>query len=53
MATQKNDSQKEVQISFRTSPENRKLARIEAAKSNMTLNEWIKQLVESNLPEPS
>lgn len=51
MATQK--SQKEVQISFRTTPENRRLARIEAAKSNMTLNEWIKHLVESKLVEAS
>jgi predicted HicB family RNase H-like nuclease len=47
------ESQKEVQISFRTTPENRRLARIEAAKSNMTLNEWIKHLVESKLPQAS
>ena len=47
------ESQKEVQVSFRTTPENRRLARIEAAKSNMTLNEWIKHLVESNLPQAS
>lgn len=40
---------KEVQISFRTLPENKRLARIEAAKLNMSLNEWIKHLVESNL----
>lgn len=51
MATQ--ESQKEVQISFRTTPENRRLARIEAAKNNMTLNEWIKQMVESKLVEAS
>lgn len=51
MATQ--ESQKEVQISFRTTPENRRLARIEAAKSNMTLNEWIKHMVESKLDEDS
>ncbi|EYT17785.1 toxin-antitoxin system HicB family antitoxin [Acinetobacter sp. 1000160] len=48
MVTQ--ESQKEIQISFRTSPENRRLARIEAAKCNMSLNEWIKFLVESKLP---
>ena len=47
------ESQKEVQISFRTSPENRRLARIEAAKCNMSLNEWIKHLVESKLVETS
>lgn len=47
MATQ--ESQKEVQISFRTTPENRRLARIEAAKLNMSLNEWIKSLVEAEL----
>jgi predicted HicB family RNase H-like nuclease len=46
------ESQKEVQISFRTTPENRRLARIEAAKCNMSLNEWIKNLVETEL-EPS
>ena len=51
MATQ--ESQKEVQISFRTSPENRRLARIEAAKCNMSLNEWIKYLVESKLVDGS
>lgn len=51
MATQ--EYQKEVQISFRTTPENRRLARIEAAKNNMTLNEWIKQMVESKLVEAS
>jgi len=51
MATQ--ESQKEVQISFRTTPENRRLARIEAAKNNMTLNEWIKHMVESKLVEAS
>jgi predicted HicB family RNase H-like nuclease len=47
MATK--ESQKEIQISFRTTPENRRLARIEAAKCNMSLNEWIKSLVESKL----
>lgn len=47
------ESQKEVQISFRTSPENRRLARIEAAKCNMSLNEWIKYLVESKLVDGS
>lgn len=47
MATK--ESQKEVQISFRTTPENRRLARIEAAKLNMSLNEWIKSLVEAEL----
>ncbi|MBJ8418759.1 hypothetical protein [Acinetobacter courvalinii] len=51
MATQ--ESQKEVQISFRTTSENRRLARIEAAKCNMSLNEWIKSLVESKLPNTS
>ncbi|WP_445114995.1 hypothetical protein [Acinetobacter sp. WZC-1] len=45
--------QKEVQISFRTSIENKHLARIEAAKQNMSLNEWIKALVESKLPNTS
>lgn len=40
---------KEVQVSFRTTPENKRLARIEAAKNNMSLNEWIKHLVESQL----
>ena len=47
------ESQKEVQISFRTSPENRRLARIEAAKCNMSLNEWIKHLVETELETSS
>jgi len=42
---------KEVQVSFRTSPENKRLARIEAAKNNMSLNEWIKFLVEAQLPQ--
>jgi len=51
MATQ--EPQKELQISFRTTPENRRLARIEAAKNNMTLNEWIKNLVESKLNQTS
>lgn len=51
MATQ--ELQKELQISFRTTPENRRLARIEAAKNNMTLNEWIKNLVESKLNQTS
>ncbi len=46
-------SQKEVQVSFRTSPENKHLARIEAAKNNMSLNEWIKSLVESQLQQTS
>lgn len=46
-------SQKEVQVSFRTSPEKKHLARIEAAKNNMSLNEWIKVLVESALPQSS
>ena len=40
---------KEVQVSFRTSPENKRLARIEAAKNNMSLNEWIKSLVEEKI----
>jgi predicted HicB family RNase H-like nuclease len=40
MATQ--ESQKEVQISFRTTPETKRLARVEAAKQDMSLNEWIK-----------
>jgi predicted HicB family RNase H-like nuclease len=44
---------KEVQISFRTTPENRRLARIEAAKLNMSLNEWIKSLVEAELDTSS
>lgn len=47
------ESQKEVQISFRTTPENRRLARIEAAKCNMSLNEWIKNLVETELETSS
>lgn len=51
MATQQ--SQKEVQISFRTSPETKRLARIEAAKQDMSLNEWIKYLVESKLVDGS
>ncbi|MEN8319783.1 hypothetical protein [Acinetobacter junii] len=51
MATK--ESQKEIQISFRTTPENRRLARIEAAKCNMSLNEWIKSLVEAKLPKTS
>ena len=51
MATQ--ESQKEVQISFRTTPEKRRLARIEAAKVNMSLNEWIKSLVEAELDKSS
>lgn len=49
MATQ--ESQKEVQISFRASLETKRLARIEAAKQDMSLNEWIKYLVESKLVE--
>jgi predicted HicB family RNase H-like nuclease len=51
MATQ--ESQKEVQISFRASLETKRLARIEAAKQDMSLNEWIKYLVESKLVETS
>lgn len=51
MATQ--ESQKEVQISFRTTPETKRLARVEAAKQDMSLNEWIKHLVESKLVEDS
>ena len=51
MATQ--ESQKEVQISFRTTPEIKRLARVEAAKQDMSLNEWIKHLVESKLVENS
>ena len=51
MATQ--ESQKEVQVSFRTTPEIKRLARIEAAKEDKTLNEWIKHLVEKNLSEVS
>lgn len=51
MATQ--ESQKEVQISFRTTPEIKRLARVEAAKQDMSLNEWIKHLVESKLVEDS
>lgn len=47
------ESIKEVQVSFRTTPENKHLARIEAAKNNMSLNEWIKHLVESKLPKTS
>lgn len=47
------ESQKEVQISFRTTPEIKRLARIEAAKEDKTLNEWIKQLVEKNLSKAS
>ncbi|AMW79770.1 hypothetical protein AMD27_13260 [Acinetobacter sp. TGL-Y2] len=42
------DPIKEVQISFRTTPEIKRLARIEAAKQDMSLNEWIKHLVEAN-----
>lgn len=48
-----NESQKEVQVSFRTTPEIKRLARIEAAKEDKTLNEWIKHLVEKNLSEAS
>ncbi|WP_143222559.1 toxin-antitoxin system HicB family antitoxin [Acinetobacter sp. ANC 4648] len=51
MATQ--ESRKEVQVSFRTTPEIKRLARIEAAKEDKTLNEWIKHLVEKNLSEAS
>ncbi|WP_143223018.1 toxin-antitoxin system HicB family antitoxin [Acinetobacter sp. ANC 4169] len=51
MATQ--ESQKEVQISFRTTLEIKRLARVEAAKQDMSLNEWIKHLVESKLVEAS
>lgn len=51
MATQ--ESQKEVQISFRTTSEIKRLARVEAAKQDMSLNEWIKHLVESKLVEAS
>ncbi|WP_218696242.1 toxin-antitoxin system HicB family antitoxin [Acinetobacter harbinensis] len=51
MATQQ--SQKEVQISFRASLETKRLARIEAAKQDMSLNEWIKYLVESKLVDGS
>lgn len=51
MATQ--ESQKEVQVSFRTTPEIKRLARIEAAKEDKTLNEWIKHLVEKNLSQTS
>jgi len=51
MATQ--ESQKEVQISFRTTPETKRIARVEAAKQDMSLNEWIKHLVESKLVEDS
>lgn len=51
MATQ--ESQKEVQVSFRTTPEIKRFARIEAAKVDKTLNEWIKHLVEKNLSEAS
>ena len=47
------ESQKEVQISFRTTPEIKRLARVEAAKQDMSLNEWIKHLVESKLVEAS
>lgn len=47
------ESQKEVQVSFRTTPEIKRLARIEAAKEDKTLNEWIKHLVEKNLSEAS
>ncbi len=46
------ESIKEVQISFRTAPETKRLARIEAAKNNMSLNEWIKHLVEQNITAP-
>lgn len=52
MATLKSQKE-EVQVSFRTSPQNKHLARIEAAKNNMSLNEWIKSLVESQLPQTS
>ena len=51
MATQ--ESQKEVQVSFRTTPEIKRLARIGAAKEYKTLNEWIKHLVEKNLSKTS
>lgn len=45
------ESQKEVQVSFRTTPRNKHLARIEAAKKDMSLNEWVKSLVENELPK--
>lgn len=48
-----NESQKEVQISFRASLDTKRLVRIEAAKQDMSLNEWIKQLVEKNLSKAS
>ena len=51
MATQ--ESQKEIQVSFRTTPDVKRLARIEAAKEDKTLNEWIKHLVEKNLSKAS
>lgn len=43
--------QKEVQISFRTTPELKRLARIAAAQQNMSLNEWIKSLVHEKIRE--
>lgn len=51
MATQ--EPQKEIQVSFRTTPDIKRLARIEAAKQDKTLNEWIKHLVEAKLSETS
>lgn len=51
--TTKNPNTQEVQISFRTSQENKRLARIEAAKNDMSLNEWIKTLIANALTKSS
>lgn len=49
----KNASSQDVQISFRASPELKRLARIEAAKKDMSLNEWIKTLITDAIPKES
>lgn len=42
---------KERQLSFRTKPETKRLARIEAAKQGLALGEWLNKIVEENLPK--
>lgn len=49
MTTQQTQSTPEVQISFRASPETRKQARIAAAKADLSLNDWLKHLVETQV----
>lgn len=48
-----NVTAKECQVSFRTTPENKRLARIEAAKRNLSLNNWVKEIVLAQLPKPT